>query len=99
MKKSLAKITFKPVEGSEDKFKVPTGPQWFSCTSGCSPNDWSIRIQYTSKLKNNVVQAEIDFLMPTADYLLKKGVTFNLFGGLGQFDAIVEVIEELSDSP
>jgi hypothetical protein len=95
MKKSLAKITFKAVEGNEDKFKIPKGPMWYSCTSGCSPNDWSIRIQYTGKIKNNVVQAEIDFLMPTADYLLKPGAVFKLFQGCDQFDATVEVIEEI----
>lgn len=95
MKKSLAKINFKPIEGSEDKFKIPKGPTWYSCTNGCSPNDWSIRITYTSKVKNNSVEAEIDFLMPTADYLLKPGVIFKLFQGCDQFDATVEVLQEL----
>lgn len=95
MKRSLAKITFKAVEGSEDKFKIPQGPLWYSCTSGCSPNDWSIRIQYVDKVKSGSVKAEIDFLMPTADYLLKPGVTFKLFQGCGQFDATVEVLEEI----
>lgn len=99
MKRSLAKITFKPVEGSEDKFKIPKGPTWYSCTQGCSPNDWSIRIQFVEEIKKNAAKAEIDFLMPAADYLLKPGVTFKLFGGFSQFDAEVEVIQEISDSP
>ena len=95
MKRSLAKITFKPVEGHKDKFKVPQGPVWYSCTNGCSPNDWSIRIKYVEEVKRNAVKAEIDFLMPTADYLLKPGVTFKLFQGCDQFDATVEVLEEI----
>lgn len=96
MKRSLAKLSFKPVEGNESKFKVPSGPTYYSTTWECTPNDWSIRIQFIEKVRpDNTVMAEIDFLMEGAAYLLVPGTKFKLFGGSTQFNCIVEVIKEL----
>jgi len=96
MKKSLAKLSFKPVAGSEDKFKIPPGPTWFTPTWGCEPNDWSVRIQFIENPRSdNTIMAEIDFLMEGAAYLLVPGTKFKLFGGFTQFECTVEIIKAL----
>jgi hypothetical protein len=93
MKKSLAKLAFSQTE--KGIMKLPTGKEWFTCTIGVQPTDWSVRIRYTEPIQlDGTVKAELDFMMPDAEYLLKKGTKFRLFGGY-QLECDVEVLEEL----
>ena len=76
--------------------KLPTGKEWWTCTLDIQPNDWSVRVTYTEPIQlDGTAKAELDFLMPAAEHLLKKGTKFKLFGGY-QLECDVEVLEELS---
>lgn len=88
MRKSLAKIFFK----TENKPKLQS--PWCTATQGCEPNDWSIRINFIEELQeDNSAMAEIDFLMPYADYLLVPGTKFKIF--YSKCEVFVEVIKEI----
>lgn len=91
MKKSLAKLTFK----GKLPESIKKGFSWWTATNECVPNDWSIRIVFTEDPKKSTIMAEIDFLMPTADYLLKPGIKFKLFPGATKCEWEVEVVKEL----
>jgi hypothetical protein len=95
MEKLLTKLSFKPVEGSESKFKIPSVPVWYTCTLEVEPNDWSVRVKFVEDVKSdNTVMAEIDFLVKEkTGYLMVPGTKFKLFGGFTAFDCMVEVIE------
>lgn len=96
MKKSLAKLTFTPIPGVQPGVMPKTGVPFWTATLDCSPNDWSIRCLPTQDAQpDNTIEAEIDFLMENADYLLKKGAKFKLFGGSTGYEWSVEVIREL----
>lgn len=94
MKKSLAKLIFFQTE--KGIMKLPVDKEWWTCTCGLQPNDWSVRVTYTGPIElDGTAKAELDFLMPAAEYLLKKGTRFRLFGGY-QLECDVEILEELS---
>jgi len=92
MKEAIAKLYFTAIDGHT--FKVPTTLEWFTCTKGCNPNDWSIHIRYLEPIQpDGTVMAKIDFLTADANYLLKPGTKFQLLGAFSQFKCQVEVIE------
>ena len=96
MKKSLARLSF--FVSQENSLKIPHGPVWYSTTMGCLPNDWSVCIKYTTAIQSdNTVIAEVDFMMPAADYLLEPGAKFQLFGCCGKFECQVEVLSRIDN--
>lgn len=93
--KKLAKLYFTPIEGKE--FKTKSTEIWYTVTQDVAPNDWSIRLQKITLVLNNEYEAtaEIDFMMPTAEYLLKIGTKFKIFSRPNPFECEVEVIADL----
>lgn len=77
MSSAICKVSFK--DFSNIKMKVENRKEWFAITQDIEPNDWSVRVIFLEDVREDfTVQAEIDFLMPAADYLLNPGTKFKL---------------------
>lgn len=90
-KSAKALLTFSPEK--DGSYRIPQTQAWYSVTHGENPNDFSIRIQRVGDINSDhTMVAEIDFLIDTADYLLKPGAKFKLGPNS---NCLVEVIGEI----
>jgi hypothetical protein len=96
MKKSLAQLNFTSIDGNKLSEQVKSGAIWRTITKNCDPNNWSLQIVFIEDpQKDNTIMAEISFLMPDAEYLLKTGTKFKLFEAFTNHKWEVKIIKEL----
>lgn len=92
--KAIVKLKFSQGSGI---FRIPTAHTWWTATidqADQSGSDWSCQIVRQGEIDNNVMIAQCRFLSDQADYLLKPGTKFELFG-CSQFKCEAEILSKI----